>query len=1076
MSSDSVSKLLQEDTLEAGRLHLAEGSYIEALRLFNTLLSKEPQNLPGLFCAGLAFYKLLNYESALKCFTKSLELQPGNIPALAVRSLVYEQISESNLAIAGWLQATQLPATTWQDWQYKGTAFFELDNLQRALECDERAIALNPNAYEPYLYKGIVQSILGQSSGFCKSFNKAIALNPNAYDPHLYKGISLSHIERFNQALESFNRAITLRPENYKAYLYRAITLSHMHEIDNAMESFAQALDLEPGDYRNWFYRGIGLHNNNQLEDALESYDRAILLDFSRAKIWEKRKHCISDLIKQGKNEPVAQSWKKIIDLKETNAECWIEYGSILMKVRELKGAIKCYDKAIELDPEQEEAWNEKGRALSHQGQYEKALECLGKATDIAPDYAEAWFNTGRVFTQLKETEAAEESYKFATESDPDYVDAWYERGKALNSLGRRREALDSYERTIELDHKSFYAWNAKGNILSNLGEPHFLEAIKSYKCSLKFSENQFWRAWKNLGRIYEADSYSTALQVWNNGLDSLRESSETYREGCGALHHMKAKLYYELGLKQGNIEFWRKSKESYNAALVFLEGQKYLREYYLEVLLEFIIVRLGLREKDEATELRRIASNMLNRLLQDETPSRKKKLSLKFSDLEQLTVNASVQSNQLVKAIEIAEKCKNVCMTWLLSGWNDAVYSCDWHDMVGFTEDNTAIIYWHLSPAAITTFVVKSSYSEPILVETNSENFFESGQRLRRFEKWAHRWNGQYENYREGSSHKQVARKKSWREQLPQSIQELYEILNISTILQHVGDADYLILIPHRDLHRFPLHALFPEDIPTSYLPSIQAGINTASQEFVLSGKMLSVENPDSQDLAELLYADVESAAITWSMNELSPERIANQAANKKNVVKALNGKHTFLHFTGHGTYEFDQPEQSALALSGRDKLSLREILDISFNNYSLVTLSACETAITGKRAITEEYVGLVSAFLYQRISYIVSTLWTVSENSSTLFMVYFYRQLKKDKTPKEALSVSASWLRTLTYTKLERLYSLIFEKLPRDEGVIRPFVRQQLSRICNMTIDEKRKTPFEHPYYWAAFIITGR
>ena len=79
------------------------------------------------------------------------------------------------------------------------------------------------------------------------------------------------------------------------------------------------------------------------------------------------------------------------------------------------------------------------------------------------------------------------------------------------------------------------------------------------------------------------------------------------------------------------------------------------------------------------------------------------------------------------------------------------------------------------------------------------------------------------------------------------------------------------------------------------------------------------------------------------------------------------------------------------------REYLTLEEICQINLSGYQLVSLSACETAITGNQTITEEYVGLVSAFVYQRVQYVISTLWTVADDASSLLMIYFYWQLKR-------------------------------------------------------------------------------
>ena len=160
--------------------------------------------------------------------------------------------------------------------------------------------------------------------------------------------------------------------------------------------------------------------------------------------------------------------------------------------------------------------------------------------------------------------------------------------------------------------------------------------------------------------------------------------------------------------------------------------------------------------------------------------------------------------------------------------------------------------------------------------------------------------------------------------------------------------------------------------------------------------GNLLSVEHPNSEGYDQLPYAEIESAAITQLFN--NPQRLAGKDATKTAVEAVLPTSYNIFHFTGHGTYNFNCPSQSALILSGKDKLTLEDILRLPLNSYQLVSLSSCETALTGNQTITTEYVGLVSAFLYQQVSQVVSTLWTIPDNASSfLLMIYFYWQLKK-------------------------------------------------------------------------------
>ncbi|MTJ52293.1 CHAT domain-containing protein [Anabaena sp. UHCC 0253] len=269
-----------------------------------------------------------------------------------------------------------------------------------------------------------------------------------------------------------------------------------------------------------------------------------------------------------------------------------------------------------------------------------------------------------------------------------------------------------------------------------------------------------------------------------------------------------------------------------------------------------------------------------------------------------------------------------------------------------------------------------------------------------------------------------------------------------------------------------------FPPNFTITYLPSAQMGINlqkiNPNPTPIYQLPILSIENPNHEGYGSLPYAEIESAAI----NQLFPisQQLAQNQATNQEVINALQNNHGILHFTGHSFYNFNNPLKSALALSGKDLLTLEEIYNIpNLNKYQLVTLSACETAITNQQTITAEYVGLVSAFLAQGVNTVISTLWTVPDNSSGFFMIYFYWQLKKGQPPAIALKKSQKWLSNLTFAKLERIYNLIFSKLPREEVPLRPFIRPYIAAIPSMSIAEKQKKLYANPYYWAGFTITG-
>ena len=91
-------------------------------------------------------------------------------------------------------------------------------------------------------------------------------------------------------------------------------------------------------------------------------------------------------------------------------------------------------------------------------------------------------------------------------------------------------------------------------------------------------------------------------------------------------------------------------------------------------------------------------------------------------------------------------------------------------------------------------------------------------------------KWNEQYANYRKGKNHNSKDEVKDWRDNLPELLEELAEILDIPAIINSIQNPkskiQNIILVPHRDLHRFPIHALFPDNFTITYLPSAKIGL----------------------------------------------------------------------------------------------------------------------------------------------------------------------------------------------------------------------------------------------------------
>ncbi len=393
----------------------------------------------------------------------------------------------------------------------------------------------------------------------------------------------------------------------------------------------------------------------------------------------------------------------------------------------------------------------------------------------------------------------------------------------------------------------------------------------------------------------------------------------------------------------------------------------------------------------------------------------------------------------------------------------------------------STAVVYWHLSPDALTTFVLRADASEPRVLRNDSAEQPDSSARrqLRDFEDWVKDWNRDYDDYRAKGNDAADSSERAqhpWRTQLAQRLARLRTILRIADIEAHLEGVSRLILVPHRDLHRFPLHGLFNDRFTVTYLPSVQVGLSLpaspdAAAPITSSDALLSIEVPASEGLEELKFAEVESLAIRSAFPPATC--LAKENATLAAVIQALQTPHRLIHFTGYGEYNQRQPHRSALALAGSDRLTAETIQSLSLEHCDLVSLSSCETAVTGSQTIETEYVGLVSAFLRAKAAHVVSTLWVVDEISSAYLMIHFYHQLLTQPGISLAIALQKTqqWLRQVTYPELAQWLHQLSNTW--NTPVLR---RLAMAIETDPAKISTTQPPYANPYYWAAFTLSGK
>ncbi len=312
-----------------------------------------------------------------------------------------------------------------------------------------------------------------------------------------------------------------------------------------------------------------------------------------------------------------------------------------------------------------------------------------------------------------------------------------------------------------------------------------------------------------------------------------------------------------------------------------------------------------------------------------------------------------------------------------------------------------------------------------------------------------------------------------------------LYQIL-VKPISSRVNVKENLVVIPDEVLHYLPFDILMDENSKymlekhnIHYSPSATSLILfSGHEESKNTLNLLAMANPTgfpeaaggkegnaiersfsySLPSTPLKFAEEEVRTISGLFDKKSVEVFYKSDATEKKLKTKDLKDFKFLHFATHGIFNEENPYRSGILLSRGDDpnndglLQYHEIYDLK-TDADTVVLSACKTGL-GRVVKGDGLIGISRGFMIAGARSVLVSLWNVSDKSTSILMKNFY----ENRVRKGMRSAAA-----LRAAKLELMNMKFTDDSERG--------------ISGISGSRKggSKRPFAHPYFWAAFILTG-
>ncbi|OIP71465.1 MAG: hypothetical protein AUK43_06115 [Oscillatoriales cyanobacterium CG2_30_40_61] len=785
------------------------------------------------------------------------------------------------------------------------------------------------------------------------------------------------------------------------------------------------------------------------------------------------------------------------------------------------------------------------GNAYYSLGQYQQAIEYHQQALTISREIGDrrgegsALGNLGNAYGSLGQYQQAIEYHQQYLMIAREIGDrrgegnALGNLGSAYLSLGQYQQAIDYYQQALTIlreigDRRGqFYSLNNLAFTYEKLLQ--IPQALETWQSALALSSPlefpvEYLFIGRNLGNTaFEVENWQLAIMGYEAALDALEElchrdrsdanKQQRRRENVGVYERLVQAYLHQNQIAQALVTLERGKSRSLIELLVN-------RDLLPKNTPPEICQRLEQLRRELSANQRFIESldgDIPAAGIDPDSPQSRSAgaVNLPIDSINQIRETLVQQKQELN---QVLEQIKTFDSTF---EYTQRVKRINLSEIPALLPEKTALVEWFIASEGIYAFIVWADPPQPAL---------EKGEKDDQSSFRADYWQSKPEavtavvELRDRYLETYNSETDIWEDQLESFLEELAEILNINHILSKIPPScQRLILVPYRELHLFPLHALpvakdngktlclsdqFSQGV--QYLPSLQMGLmsleNIALREensdhAVNNIQLFAIQNPTGElDFAEL---EVDAIASQFTANNILSREKATKIALTQPPNSDLFRDANYLHFACHGSFNFESPLLSHLILAGgivevlessdrqtQEELdhpetkrylpwrkgkqvdteqcyTLREIFSLDFPKGELVTLSACETGLTQFDQTLEEYIGLPSGFLFAGVKNVICSLWLVSDLATAILMIKFYELFRSEKSVSLALNQAQSWLRTVDKENLIKWL---------DALQLKPESKQKLRQQLNLGIRSSTYQPFKEAYYWAGFCAIGK
>jgi Flp pilus assembly protein TadD/predicted AlkP superfamily phosphohydrolase/phosphomutase len=277
----------------AARALFEMGKSERALGLLNEALKKYPESYEMNAATGKIYLAAGQYRNAVKHFEKVLSKKPDEVDILNQIALAYFNLGDETKASQYWnksfkIKPQQLKEKTLNYYLNLGVLYMEQKKYLEAVNVFQTALSLNPKHHKIWTTLGNIYMHTGAYQNAEKAFKEAIKLSK---DPEVRAGAYLGLVIIYNYmnkpdlALQSIIAGVNEDPQNYMLHRFYGSHFIKIGDLANAGSEYEKVISLKKDDWEvmtrlGAIYAGMGRKN-----DAIAILKRSIALNPDQPKV-----------------------------------------------------------------------------------------------------------------------------------------------------------------------------------------------------------------------------------------------------------------------------------------------------------------------------------------------------------------------------------------------------------------------------------------------------------------------------------------------------------------------------------------------------------------------------------------------------------------------------------------------------------------------------------------------------------------------------------------------------------------------------------------------------------------------